>query len=483
MEKSYIAGGRRKRVVIVGAGMAGSILASGLSKSHDTVVIDLSKKRMPLPIDVREEGTPAGFAPHVGSGPGGTTAYWHNGLIVPDEGDFATWPISKMELSKYFARAFFLLSGTELEQVAEAADRVQAEYMERGVPPELLGNFLYYPKRRRNLWKVLDVDKRPVAYLQGRARRLVLSEDAQVRGVLIETERGQETIQADVVICCAGGLSSPLIIRETGRFYQLNSLMNAGSHYHDHPWCFIADLKLSSRLHDIWNYSPPGMAGVLRTPMVVRSPAGQKVAFYLRPAALFHQKQNAFSVISDLRNSPYNVMHIARLFRNPSEMLEIASFLIGVNFPTDNYSVLLNAEQMPSDDLAVEACHATGAIIRRWQLDDEFKRGLHTAFQFFLKSIGPMIEDVRVYPNWEEGLKTGAHHSGTCRIAAQPNRGICNSGCKVFGINNAYICDGSVIPSTGYASSGLTITALSLRLLEFLEKDASVQREAISGSV
>ncbi len=470
-EKSHFAEGHRKRVVIIGAGIAGSILANGLSKFHDTVVIDLSKRSMPLPIDLLEEGTPAGFAPHVGSGPGGTTAFWHNGLIVPDEGDFAAWPISHKELSKYLARSFFLLSGTEIEKVAEAADRVQSEYISRGVPPELLGNFLFYPKRRRNLWKSLDVDKRPVAYLQGRARRLVLSENAQVTGVLVETERGQKTIQADVVVCCAGGLSSPLIIRETGRFYQLNHLVNAGSHYHDHPWCFIADIKLKSRLHDIWNYSPPGVTGVLRTPMVVRSPAGQKVAFYLRPAALFHQKQNASSVISDLRNSPYNVMHIARLFRNPSEMLEIASFLLGLNLPTHNYSVLLCAEQVPADASAVEADHETGAIIRRWRLDDEFKRSVHAALQLFLKSIGRIIEEVTVYPKWDEGLKSGAHHSGTCRMAGQANSGICDSDCKIFGINNGYICDGSVIPSTGYAASGLTIGALSLRLLEFLEND------------
>ena len=56
-------------------------------------------------------------------------------------------------------------------------------------------------------------------------------------------------------------------------------------------------------------------------------------------------------------------------------------------------------------------------------------------------------------------------------MAGQANSGICDSDCKIFGINNGYICDGSVIPSTGYAASGLTIGALSLRLLEFLEND------------
>jgi len=473
MEKSNLARGRRKRAVIIGAGMAGSILASGLLKSHDTIVIDLSKKKMQLPIGLREEGIPAGFAPHVGSGPGGTTAYWHNGLIVPDEGDFTSWPISQIELSNHFARAFFLLSGTELRKAAEAAALVQAEYINRGVLPELLCDFLYYARRRRNLWNALGMDKRPVAYLQGRVRRLVISDDARVTGVLIETEQGQEIIQADLVICCAGGLSSPLIIRETARFYQLDFLEQAGSHYHDHPWCFIADIKLKARFHDIWNYSPPGITGVLRTPMVVRTAAGQKVAFYLRPAAFFHQRQNAFNVISDLRNSPYNLTHIARLFRNPSEMLEIASFLFGVNLPTENYVVLLTAEQIPSNYLAVEEDHGTGAIVRRWYLDDVFKAGLRSAFQFFLKSLGPIIKDVTVYPNWEEGMKSGAHHSGTCRMATEQTRGVCDANCKIFGINNAYICDGSIIPNTGYSPSGLTIAALSLRLVDFLTKDGS----------
>lgn len=462
----------RKKVVIVGAGLAGSILADGLANFHETVVIDVSTKPMPLPISVREDGIPAGYFPHVGSGPGGTSAYWHNGLIAPDNGDFAIWPISKADLSKYYAQSFRLLSGVEQERIQEVAEQLRMEYIRRGVPAHLLGDFIYYPKQRRNLWTSLEVDKKPVTYLQGRVQRLAVSDEARVAGVQIETDHGSETIPADIVVCCAGGLSSPLIIRETGRHYKLSSLSQAGSHYHDHPTGFIGEIKLKLRLHDIWNYSAPGTAGVVRTPMVVRSPAGQKVAFYLRPAAIFRQKQNAFSVLNDLRNSPFNLLHIARLFSHPSEMAEIASFLLGVNLPTDTFSILIAAEQPPSDFVAVEAEQDTGGIIRRWHLDDAFKSGLQSAFEGFLKSMGPHIADVAIFPEWDKRLLSGAHHSGTCRMAAQPNGGVCDSDCKIFGIENAYICDGSVIPSTGYANTGLTIGALCLRLLEFLKSNA-----------
>jgi choline dehydrogenase-like flavoprotein len=36
----------------------------------------------------------------------------------------------------------------------------------------------------------------------------------------------------------------------------------------------------------------------------------------------------------------------------------------------------------------------------------------------------------------------------------------------VFGTANLFVCDGSLLPATGYANTGLTIGALALRMAE-----------------
>jgi choline dehydrogenase-like flavoprotein len=48
-------------------------------------------------------------------------------------------------------------------------------------------------------------------------------------------------------------------------------------------------------------------------------------------------------------------------------------------------------------------------------------------------------------------------------------RGVADRNLKVHGIENLYVCDGSVMPTSGAAHPTLTIVALALRLSDHLE--------------
>ena len=69
---------------------------------------------------------------------------------------------------------------------------------------------------------------------------------------------------------------------------------------------------------------------------------------------------------------------------------------------------------------------------------------------------------------WMEQFTSAAHHLGTARMAADPSKGVVNANLQVFGIDNLYVCDGSVFASSGSANPSLTITALALRLGDHL---------------
>jgi choline dehydrogenase-like flavoprotein len=73
-----------------------------------------------------------------------------------------------------------------------------------------------------------------------------------------------------------------------------------------------------------------------------------------------------------------------------------------------------------------------------------------------------------------ERLWSGAHHSGGCRISEDPASGVVNVNLRVHGTSAVYVCDGSVLPSTGSTNTGLAISCLALRLASHLTLSATI---------
>jgi choline dehydrogenase-like flavoprotein len=65
-----------------------------------------------------------------------------------------------------------------------------------------------------------------------------------------------------------------------------------------------------------------------------------------------------------------------------------------------------------------------------------------------------------------------AHLVGGARMAARAEDGVVDSEHRVFGVNNLYVADGSVLPTQGSANPALTIMALSARLATLLREHA-----------
>jgi cholesterol oxidase len=61
-----------------------------------------------------------------------------------------------------------------------------------------------------------------------------------------------------------------------------------------------------------------------------------------------------------------------------------------------------------------------------------------------------------------------AHCLGGCVIGDSPANGIVDSQQRVFGYQNMYICDGSVVSANLGVNPSLTITALAERAMSFI---------------
>jgi hypothetical protein len=66
-------------------------------------------------------------------------------------------------------------------------------------------------------------------------------------------------------------------------------------------------------------------------------------------------------------------------------------------------------------------------------------------------------------------FNSGAHHLGTTRMASNPKTGVVDADGRVFGVDNLFVCGGSVFATGGHANPTLTIVALALRLSEHLK--------------
>jgi hypothetical protein len=425
--------------------------------------------RFPV-IDV---GLPADTDPHFGSGLGGSTQLWHNGLIEIDDEIFAAhWPFPKSVLDPYYAQAFPLLSGTSLAQIREAIAKLGRCYRDMGVPDGLLQG-LYYPRWPRNVWETLELQGR-VEIVRAEVVDFELDATGGIASLTVAEGASRRQIAGDVFVLAAGGLASPVLLQKLAARLPLPALRHAGKHYEDHPMGFVGEIEVTVPLYRLWNYRVPGTDGNLRLPLVVKR-AGLHISFQLRPAANYYRnsrRERVGSVLNDLRRNPWNPLHYVKLFKHWDDVLDILSFKFGIRLPTRHYTLLLCAQMPTAPELSVwsEPDGAGGAErhLRRWQLSDDFRRELDAAVQDVLAWLAPVTKRSRVFAGWQAGLSSAAHHSGTARLSADAETGVCDVDGRVHGVTNLYVCDGSLIPSSGIANTGLTIAALALRLAAHL---------------
>ena len=438
-------------IVFIGAGLAGSLIASRLGARHSVIVIE--QARHSEPVRVVDRGWPASLDPHVAAGFGGTTQLWHNGLIALEANDYASWPLPAADLQKYLPAAHEALAGASMARVADIAAEMRAGFSRAGVPARILGQPLFYPVKRRNVWRAERLDGRGQVTVVGRVERLLVDDGGRVNGAMLSGR--SEPIAGDVFVLAAGGLGSPLILQASGTF------KNAGRFYFDHPVGFVGEVTIRTNLNRLWNRFDSALHGSVRLPLVIAMPR-QKFAFYLRPAGPTGLKVK--SVLSDLRNAPLNPRHYVQLLAHSNDIVEALSLRAGINIPTRRFVLYMSAEQVPQDDVGISG--KPGAVVRDWRLDREFFDAANHAIRILLTELAPLIERSTVFPDWPQDIQTAAHHSGTCRMAPTAETGVCDRDGRVFGTSNLFVCDGSIVPSAGYANTGLTIGALALRLAE-----------------
>lgn len=137
--------------------------------------------------------------------------------------------------------------------------------------------------------------------------------------------------------------------------------------------------------------------------------------------------------------------------------------------PNPNSRVTLGKEK---DELGVQRANL------HWQLTALDKYSVRKIHQILGQQVGIAgIGRVKLYEflrdenddTFPDSTNGGWHHMGTTRMADDPKKGVVDSNCQVHGISNLFIAGAACYPTSGAPNPTLTLTALSLRLSDYLK--------------
>ena len=451
----------KKRVVVIGAGLCGSVVSTLLRNDFSVTVVEQGKKKKPLFDDVDCDTGELNTSINRAEGLGGTTNYWHNALIELDDKDLNKAGIEPRGFASYYQKAWeFFLSPKELDDCNRTRD-ANAESLKGGTSTIA---HMVLPQTRHNVWNLANQrnpgDKIDVVY--GHAQRIVDG------GVEIKGDHGTERLAADYVVACGGGLGTPVLLASS--LGQDNGFVPG---YHDHPMAYVAKIKLrpGSRLKKV--SSTATMSADVRAGLVYDTD-DLKTVVYLRPAVdmrLGSITGPARYILSDLRNDPFSPKKIMMLLGNLEAVREAILFKTRLGFRGNYYSVLILGEQTPIKTRGIQMATGKRPSLN-WHVTPDELRSYEASVEKFYAEFADDIIERKVVPTASWEFRNAAHHSGTATSFVPAPGDTTKEFFGVTGLPGAYVCDGSLLRAAGIANSGLTLVALTYRLAEIMRADA-----------
>ncbi len=462
-----VEGTSKKKIVVIGAGLAGTLISNELVKHCNVTLLEVGHKNGIDYPEIKFVRKQFAAVKTFCLGGGGTTNLWHNGLIpiLPQDvisDDFQEVLAAAKEYhDKAAANLFWLDNPYSVEYEKVVADT--------NVLVEKLNVFsdgvdcLLYPKKYSKLEIATAVDG-----FYGVSDIDFSAGENRVSSVNYCVEGKRCSVDADAVIISAGTLGSPLLVKKV-----LSSLgcavENVGIGLVDHPLGFVGKVKVKKTVNkdmkqlsvcDRGNYE-------YRTAIRVKSECGEYTGCaFLRPALTMENKLPIYKYKSLLgascgRDRIRNMLSW-KLF-HPDILAEIYSHLFGVNIPGRIYNILFLFEQKRGKSYVT---YNDSGLEIDWDVTEEELKIYKGMVRKLHDMLGGIADEINLeFDLTKDWLWSAAHHSGTISLGKKEGCHV-DKNLKLNACDNVFVCDGSIIQEHSYANTGLTIGSLAMYLAE-----------------
>jgi hypothetical protein len=498
---------------IVGAGAAGILLATKLSKKGFKVhliesgglninkeaqnkIVSDNKKIKDSAINGRKRVV------------GGTTTKWGGQSLPFEKIDFlyrdwinsSGWPITYEEVNSFYNEANHFM-GIDQYGYGESLlkklnfknpffNTTEVEYRLSKWAPE--PNF--YKKYKS------EIRSNYITIYNAMVTSINFSKDKLVSSIKLKNTKKQEyQIKVNNLIIACGGIESTRLLLLNMPEKPINLGVGFMEHLHINIGCistsnlFSFQRLFNTKFHNLRKL----------TARIMVSEELQKEEKLVNCSALFdflsinelNAKSKLYSLLKRIRlksndnnyKDPISSFNIMKLLQIIISLTKSAFSLIFYRFyyAPDNSKINLNviAEQIPDNQntitLAVEKdLHGNKLAEIKWIIPEISWKSI-VVFSNKLKYHLESIDGVEVTLNKEiviENLEYAKyidpiyHHMGGCKMSEKPNKGVVNRDLQVWGHPNLYVCSSAVFPTSSHSNPTLTILALACRLANNLSK-------------
>ncbi len=480
-----------KHICIVGAGTAGSVLAVELlrRKACKITLIDIDsvaerfERERVLKVEIPQDSF-IGKLQTVGYGFGGTSNLWHGVLTRLDDEDYD--PLGEaglnlreelrgceLSLERYFGN----LGKLDFHPSINKHPLQKYFSLEQFWPKFYTVKFSPTRFRKELRSRFAQIGCEAVNLHQNSVAIQLHNSDGKITGVECSSQGRRFLVEADQYVVCAGALESPRLLMQSFDSTPLdNPLLGKG--LMDHPSVVLGELQLPKQIlyghHGRSSLFLPNSQRIgFRIPRDLRRTEAMNHSLFFRP----HLDNDVSAVRKNIRALIYRLpgTSIGHLFYNHS-MLKAAMTLAlekaGIGYLSRKFLVSAQFEQTSYLGNEVSLRREMDSHGRRIPYVQNRINEIMYAEARHLSSLVSICTrgnaSFQPFNFTCEDFEPGSHHSGTCRLGADPTQSVVNMDLRYHGLKNLYVCDASVIPKIGNANLTLTISALATRLASHL---------------
>jgi len=519
LEKSPVRSTFQSTVCVVGAGIAGLLLARQLANSGvDVHLLEAGG----LELEIRSQklyNVQMGGRLHKGATEGrfrvfgGSSTRWGGQLLafapdifVPAPGTpSGSWPVTATDVQGYYA---------ELDKILHLPGRVPDEELLKlaRLEPEEPGAEVdirfskWLPFSKRNMANTIGSEclnnKHVSVFLHANVTSIEANKiTGRIERIVAKNYNGQcyEFFAKQFVICAGTIETNRLLLasRTPSECGLGNTHDQVGRYFHDHISVAAATVTGKARREFVRSFSPLLVKGILHTPKLEASPRLREEQKLLAVMGHFAIEEPDGSGVASVREFlqrwqqgegagqlPGFVANLPRTFAELAKMAwctQVYKRRAISNRAT--ITLRLDMEQLPAADRRIKLSADRDVLgMPRAIVDWNISEVEHRTAQVYARVAGRYLQRLGVSPlrwnsalwdpgeAWLEFTRDTYHAMGGTRMGTDPRKSVVNENLRVHGIPNLFVASCSVFPGGGSSNPTFTLMALALRLGDHLTK-------------